>query len=118
MPFPERLAAAASTLLGVILAVTPVLLWVAWSDTVLFIVVAVAIVSAGLLVSLEERLHRTSEGPGASVGYARLPDRFVDEIHQIFPLTYHHSMRPRARFRRAMEKLSRLTSASRSGPMP
>ena len=110
MLLPERLAAAASTLLGVILAVTPVLLWVAWTDTVLFIVVAVAIVSAGLFVSLEERLHRPSDGPG--VGNARLPDQFVDEIHQIFPLTYHHSMRPRAPFRQTMEKLSRMIRTS------
>ena len=108
MPLSERLAAAASTLLGVILAVTPVMLWVAWTETVLFIVVAVVIVSAGLLAALEERLHGPSGGPGAGVGSARLPDRFVDEIHQIFPLTYHHSMRPRARFRQTMEKLSRM----------
>ena len=112
MLLPERLAAAASTLLGVILAVTPVLLWVAWSDTVLFIVVAAAIVSAGLFVSLEERLHRPSDGTGAGVGNARLPDRFFEEIHQIFPLTYHHSMRPRARFRQTMEKLSRMIRTS------
>ena len=112
MLLSERLAAAASTLLGVILGVTPVMLWVAWTETVLFVVVAVAIVSAGLLVSLEERLHRPSDGPGAGVGSARLPDRFVDEIHQIYPLTYHHSMRPRARFRQTMEKLSRMIKAS------
>ena len=112
MLLSKRLAAAASTLLGVILAVTPVLLWVAWTDTVLFIVVAAAIVSAGLFVSLEERLHRPSDGPGAGVASASLPDRFVEEIHQIFPLTYHHSMRPRARFRQTMEKLSRMIKAS------
>ena len=112
MIFSERLAAATATVLGVILAVTPVMLWVAWTDSVLFIVVAVAIVSAGLFVSLEERLHRPSDGPGAGVGSARLPDRFVEEIHQIFPLTYHHSMRPRARFRQTMEKLSRMIKAS------
>ena len=112
MLLSKRLDAAASTLLGVILAVTPVMLWVAWTDTVLFIVVALAIVSAGLFVSLEERLHRPSDGPGAGVGNARLPDRFVEEIHQIFPMTYHHSMRPRARFRQTMEKLSRMIKAS------
>ena len=112
MLLPERLAAAASTLLGVILAVTPVLLWVAWSETVLFIVVAVAIVSAGLFVSIEERLHRASDGPGGGAGHARLPDQFVEEIHQIFPMTYHHSMQPRARFRQTMEKLSRMIKTS------
>ena len=112
MRLPERLAAAASTLLGIILAVTPVLLWVAWTETVLFVIVAVAIASAGLMALLEEYLHRPSDGPGAGVGRARLPDRFVDEIHHIFPLTYHHSMRPRARFRQTMEKLSRMIKAS------
>ena len=112
MIFSERLAAATATVLGVILAVTPVMLWIAWSGTVLFIVVAVAIVSAGLWVSLEEHLHRPSAGSRAAVGGARLPDGFVDEIHQIFPMTYHHSMRPRARFRQTMEKLSRMIKAS------
>jgi len=42
----------AETTLGVALAVTPVTLWVAWTPSVFFVVVAVAVISAALLVLL------------------------------------------------------------------
>ena len=108
----ERLTAVGTTLLGVILAVTPVALWVAWTATVLLIVVAVAIASAGLFVLLADLPHRAPGRPPAANGRAVLPDEFIAEVHELFPLTYHHSRLESARFRRAMEKLSRMIKAS------
>ena len=99
-------------MLGAILAATPVALWIAWSATVLFIVVAVAIASAGLFVLLVERAQRTARQSPAAAGKVMLPDEFIAEVHELFPLTYHHSLLETARFRRAMEKLSRMIRAS------
>ena len=104
----DRLTAAATTLLGAILAATPVALWIAWSATVLVIVVAIAIASAGLFVLLADLPQRGASRSPAADGRVVLPDEFIAEVHQLFPLTYHHSMLETARFRRAMQKLSRL----------
>ena len=108
----NRLVAIATTLLGAILALTPVALWIAWTATVLFTVMAVAVVSAGLLVLLTELAQPAANRSPAVDGRVVLPDEFIAEVHQLFPLTYHHSMHETARFRRAMEKLSRMIRAS------
>ena len=108
----DRLTAAATTLLGAILAITPVALWIAWSATVLFIVVAVAIASAGLFVLLSELAQRDAGQSPADEGRVVLSDEFIVEVHKLFPLTYHHSLLETARFRRAMEKLSHMIRAS------
>jgi len=101
---PHRLADYATALLGIVLAATPLALWAAWSAAVLFLVLGVAIASAGLLVLLN---HLGGQTAPSGAGRAELPEEFVAEVHQLFPLTYHHSHRPAARFRRAMAKLSR-----------
>lgn len=107
----SRLADGASTLLGAILAATPLALWIAWTATVLFIVVAVATASAMLLVLLAERAQRGTGRAAAGSGQVVLPEEFVEEIHRLFPLTYHHSGAPAARYRRVMDRLSRMTGA-------
>ena len=91
----------ATTILGVILAVTPVALWISWTASLLFGVMAVALVSAVLLVLLTE-----SSPQAGNDGRVTLPERFIEEVHELFPLTYHHSMRGRARFRSTMKRLS------------
>ena len=112
MVLPERFAAVGSTVLGVMLTVTPVALWVAWTPTVLFVVVAVAIASAGLFVLLTEFRQPNAGRSPAADGRALLPDEFIAEVHELFPLTYHHSRLETTRFRRAMERLSRMIKAS------
>ena len=94
---------AATTLLGVILALTPGALWIAWTPSLLIGVMAVALVSAGLLVLLTESSPRD---PAAQDGKVALPEEFVDEVQRLFPLTYHHSAAGPARFRQTMERLS------------
>ena len=51
----------AETGLGIVLAVTTVTLWVAWTPSVFIVVVAVAIVSAALLALLNQYSHSESE---------------------------------------------------------
>jgi len=86
------------------LAATPVLLWIAWTPEILLGVMLASVLCAGVLVLLTE----SSPGQGAGSAQRTLPPEFIDEVHQLFPLTYHHSRRETPRFRRAMKKLSRL----------
>ena len=94
------------TICGILLALFPLALWVAWTPFVFAAIFAAGIASTALLLVLlarepEPREHgRGSERPG-------VPESFIEELHGIFPLTYHHSRRGRARYRRAMARLRR-----------
>ena len=90
--------------LGIILAVTPAALWIAWTASLLIGVMAVALVCAVLLVLLTESSPRDRAGKDGAVA---LPEGFIDEVQQLFPLTYHHSAAGPSRFRLAMKRLSR-----------
>ncbi|MEW6687971.1 MAG: hypothetical protein AB1452_02660 [Pseudomonadota bacterium] len=107
---PHRFADSVAVLLGVVLAATPLALWIAWTPAVLAVVVAAALASASLLVLLHE-LAPPQAGGQPQVERPGLPEEFVEEIHRLFPLTYHHSGAPAARYRRAMDKLSRMIRA-------
>lgn len=118
MGLAERFGHIAATGLGIVLAVTPVALWIAWTATLVVCVLLVAIVSAALFALLTERLARRTgnqsgrEGTGSRV---LLPDEFIEEVHRLFPLTYHHSRHETARFRQAMRRLSGLIRESKPG---
>jgi hypothetical protein len=92
--------------LGIVLALVPVALWVAWTPWVWVIVVAVGVVAAALLVAVG--YCWSPAGEGASSAKPELPDEGIAAIHEAFPLTYHHSFRQTARFRRAMDALRRV----------
>jgi len=104
----------ATTLLGIALSVVPLALWVAWTETILLAIIAVGATSAVLLVVLAEREVPLPDGSNSvHRPYTRptIPDESVADLHQIFPLTYHHSLKASARFARAMEKISRRMKA-------
>jgi hypothetical protein len=108
----QRWLCGVETGLGFALAVTPVTLWVAWTPSVFFAAVAVAAISAILLILLNRHWRPAPEhahsAPRESCSQPILPDGFIETIHQIFPLTYHHSSIGRARFRDAMQRLRQL----------
>jgi hypothetical protein len=95
----------ATTVLGIILAVTPAALWIAWTAGLVIGVMAIALASAVLLVLLTES---SPHDRAADDGGAALPEGFIDEVHRLFPLTYHHSSAGPARFRLAMNRLQEL----------
>jgi hypothetical protein len=104
----KRLAGIGETGLGIVLALVPVALWVAWTPLVWLAVVTAGVVAAALLIALEYWRPRTDEG--ASSARPELPDEAIAAVHEVFPLTYHHSFRQTARFRRAMDTLRRIIS--------
>lgn len=103
----KRLRTIGTTGLGVVLASTPLLLWIAWTPTILLGVIATAVLSAALLVLLAESSREQAGNAGTS-----LSPEFIDEVQQLFPLTYHHSLHETPRFRRAMKRMSQLIEAS------
>lgn len=111
----NRLRHIAEVGLGILLAATPLALWIAWTPAIVVGVMAAAIASAALLVLLTEssqpgvpnRSRRAADNP-------RLPQEFIEEVHQLFPLTYHHSLRATPRFQQAMSRLSEMME--KAGP--
>ena len=107
----DQLRSIGMTLLGIVLALIPPALWVAWTETGLLAVVAVGVACAAALVVLadsqpqvvEDRQHYDD-----SKTRKTLSDASIVEIHRIFPLTYHHSLVEKARFRQTMDKIRRM----------
>ncbi len=101
------LRAIAQILLGMVLAATPLALWVAWSPALFVGTLALCALSAALLVLLSEPAARDAEDG------VRLPEAFLDEVQGLHPMIYHHSGRRSSRFQRAMRRLARLTPSAR-----
>ena len=104
----RRFASIGITVLGIILAAVPLGLWVAWTRAGFLIVLAAGVVSVVLLGALISHLPPDADGAtSGNSGESRpvITNEFVEEIHGIFPLTYHHSRIEKARFRRAMDRL-------------
>jgi hypothetical protein len=97
--------AAAETVLGLALAAVPVALWVAWSPFVFGLVLATCLVSAVLLIAVTEG---TNDPAPLGRPLAAMPVAGVEELHELYPLTYHHGRRRDPRFHALMEKLRQL----------
>ena len=101
-------------LLGAILMITPLALWVAWTETVLFIVLATGVMAGALycLLALCEKPADLAQGETATNGPPEtVPDAFVDELHGLFPLTYHHRRLGDPKFQRKMDRLKSLLNS-------
>jgi hypothetical protein len=105
---PHWLLALAETVLGLVLAATPVTLWIAWTPALLGGALAASLGCALLLVALH-RLDPTTRD-GAEAPRPRVDERFFHEMHRIAPLVHHHSLRESARFRGAMDRARRLVA--------
>jgi len=117
----ERLGHIAVAGLGIFLAVTPVALWIAWTAALVVWILLAAIVSAALLALLSDFLcerEQNRNGLAGADGRVILPDEFIEEVHRLFPLTYHHSRLETPRFRQAMKRMSQLIEGSKPGEPP
>ena len=99
---------------GLTLALTPLALWVAWTETG-FVIVLAAGATAGLLYwllagfrdpLLEDRGQARAPGTRQA-----LSDEFLAELSRLGPWTYHNRRLGDAAFRRKMESLLRLNEA-------
>lgn len=97
---------ASETALGIALALVPLALWIAWTPILLVAVLATGAVCAALLIAIAGLGH--DEAAQDDAERVVVPDAFVEQLHRLFPLVYHHSRREKQGFRRMMEKLRRL----------
>ena len=101
----ERLRIYVLTLAGLIMAATPLALWVAWSQTVFILVLAV-FVTAGVcfyvLISCER-----SDGEARHDDESRvhLSNEFLTELSDMGPWVYHNRRVGDASFQRKMDSL-------------
>ncbi len=100
---------------GLILALTPLALWVAWTDAG-FVIVLAAGATAGvlywLLAGFRDPLLE-DRGPARDPGTRQaLSVEFLTELSRLGPWTYHHRRMGDAAFRRKMESLLRLNEAA------
>jgi len=105
------LRAAVETVLGIVLALVPLALWIAWSPALLFAVIVTGGVCAALLIALwhwQDESLEAARDLDEDPAHAEVPDAFVEELHRLFPLVFHHSRQEKQRFRRTMETLRRL----------
>lgn len=111
----KRLRHVVEIMLGCVLAVTPVTLWIAWTATQVLCMMLLALVCAALLALLVESAPDEQHQGSGSVA---LPPEFIEEVHRLFPLTYHHSRHETQRFRQAMKRMSQLIEGSKPGEPP
>jgi len=97
--------------LGLILMATPLALWVAWSDTVLLVVLATG-VTASVLYCVLVRFERPAvPGQNESTDPARvgrLSGKFIEELQGLHPFVHHHRPSGGPKFREAMNRLKKL----------
>ncbi len=96
------------TVLGIVLAMTPLALWLAWTETQFFTILALAAIAMALIFVLA-RFPRSDSRHRRRVAQASkrpvLGDEFIAELHRLFPLIYHHRRPGDRRFREKMERL-------------
>jgi hypothetical protein len=106
--FADSLITLGLILLGLVLMVTPLALWVAWTDTILFVVLAAG-VSAGalycVLVHFEKPAHPGQGEPAGHVRAKTLPDKIIAELQELHPFIHHHRSSGGPKFQIAMDHL-------------
>ncbi len=90
------------TFFGIILLVTPLALWVAWTEAIFLGVILVCVVAMLTICAIALFAPKAASGHEAP---KVLPDRFVAELHKLFPLTYHHRRLGSKSFERKMDRL-------------
>ena len=101
--------------LGIIVAMIPLALWVAWTEFLFVMVLAVGAIALVLIYMMAESgssVAGDDRVPDKSIPRIRLSDEFIEELHRLYPLIYHHGRRGGVRFRKSMDRLLSLTNKS------
>ena len=108
IPLPAFLREIVIVICGLIMAVTPLALWVAWSQPIFFGVLVTCFVAMGILVFMSWFTGSDGEpiGTGAKeTGKQRLEGEFFDELQRHLPLVHHHRRLSDPRIHRKMARL-------------
>ncbi len=97
-------------LLGLVMMVTPLALWAAWTDTILLGVLATfatAVVLYGVLVRFERPADPAQSEPSDYVRAVNLPDKIIVNLQKLHPFIHHHRPSGGPKFRTAMYQLKK-----------
>ena len=80
-------------ILGLVLALVPLALWVAWSETAFFTVLSICALATTLFIALAwlgAKPDRVSPPFADTRPPAVVSDEAIAEMHRLMPFTYHH----------------------------
>ncbi len=106
--FADSLITRGLMLLGFTMMLTPLALWVAWTETI-FIVVLVTGAAAAALYSFLVRFEKppAQSEPSDDVRAVILPDKIIEELQSLHPFIHHHRPSGGPKFHTAMYHLKK-----------
>jgi len=93
------------TVLGLIVMVTPLALWVAWSESVFIFVLASSVVAVIAICVLAGHDGRRNEDEHHAGPTQKLSDESLSELSDLGPFVYHHCSTGGSRFQTSMRTL-------------
>jgi hypothetical protein len=97
-------------LLGLVLMVTPLALWVAWTETIFLGVLvtgATALVLYGVLDRFERPANPAQSETSDHVRAVILPDKIIGDLQKLHPFIHHHRPSGGSKFHTAMNHLKK-----------
>ncbi len=108
--FTDSLITHGLILLGLVLMVTPLALWVAWTETIFLGVLAtgaIALVLYGVLDRFERPANPSQSESSDCVRAKIWPDKFIVELQKLHPFIHHHRPSGGPKFHKAMSHLKK-----------
>ncbi len=108
--FADGLITRGLIFLGLVLMVTPLALWVAWTETIFLAVLATgatALVLYGVLDRFETPANPAQSETSDHVRAVILPDEITAELQDLHPFIHHHRPSGGPKFRTAMSRLKK-----------
>ena len=108
--FADTLVSLGLVFLGLILMATPLALWVAWSGTVMLIVLATGTTAGVLycvLVRFEKPTRSVDRSAAAEPGPEALPEQVMEELQKLHPFVHHNRSSQSPEFRAAMRRVKK-----------
>lgn len=108
--FTDGLISLGLVLLGLVLMATPLALWVAWTETIFYVVQAigaVAILLYCIVVGFEKPPHADRDTVNDRSRTASAGERGFDDLHTLHPFIHHHRPFGGVAFRAVMERIRR-----------
>ena len=108
--FADGLITRGLIFLGLVLMVTPLALWVAWTETIFLAVLATgatALVLYGVLDRFERPTNPARSESSDHVRAVILPDEIIVELQDLHPFIHHHRPSGGTKFHKAMSRLKK-----------
>ncbi len=108
--FTDSLISRGLMLLGLLLEVTPLALWVAWTETIFIVVLVTGATAAalyGVLARFERPANPAQSEPSDNVRAGILPDRIIVDLQSLHPFIHHHRPSGGPKFHTAMYHLKK-----------